>query len=117
MKTLEDRRSEFPSLADTVYLFNHSLGPMPRGVRESLSRYADIWSERSISAWEESWWNMNAETGNVVADIINAPHNSISMQANVTTAMAALLSCFDFDGKKNKVVYTNLHFPSLLYLL
>jgi kynureninase len=48
-------RKEFPVLEKTVYLISHSLGAMPRRTRDRLNEYADVWSTRSIRAWEGSW--------------------------------------------------------------
>ncbi len=109
-------RKEFPILEKTVYLINNSLGAMPRAVYENLKLYADIWSNRGIRAWEEGWWEFIGEIGNILADIINAPKNTVSMHQNVTIAEAVVLSCFDFKGKKNKIVYSDMNFPSLMYL-
>jgi kynureninase len=34
---------------------------------------------------------------------------------NVTTCEAIVASCFDFSGKRNKVVYDDMNFPSVMY--
>ena len=34
---------------------------------------------------------------------------------NVTTCEATVASCLDFSGRRNKVVYTDLNFPSIMY--
>lgn len=109
-------RKEFPILEQTVYLINNSLGAMPRQVYDNLQQYADIWSSRGIRAWEEGWWDFSAEIGNILADILHAPKNTISMHQNVTIAEAIVLSCFDFQGPKRKIVYSELNFPSVRYL-
>lgn len=109
-------RKEFPILEKTVYLINNSLGAMPRAVYDNLKLYADIWSTRGIRAWEEGWWEFIGEIGNILADIINAPKNTVSMHQNVTIAEAVVLSCFNFQGKKNKIVYSDMNFPSVMYL-
>ena len=49
-------RGEFPILASTTYLISNSLGAMPRGTRERLTAYADLWASRGVRAWEEEWW-------------------------------------------------------------
>ena len=116
MNNLIKWRKEFPILEKTVYLINNSLGAMPRAVYDNLKLYADIWSTRGIRAWEEGWWDFIGEIGNILADIINAPQNTISMHQNVTIAEAVVLSCFDFTGKKNKIVYSDMNFPSVMYL-
>lgn len=116
MDTLLKWRKEFPILEKTVYLINNSLGAMPRAVYDNLKLYADIWSTRGIRGWEEGWWEFIGEIGNILADIINAPKNTVSMHQNVTIAEAVVLSCFDFKGKKNKIVYSDMNFPSVMYL-
>jgi kynureninase len=109
-------RKEFPILDKTVYLINNSLGAMPRAVYDNLKMYADIWGSRGVRAWEEGWWNFTNEIGNIFAGIINAPKDSISMHQNVTIAEAAVLSCFEFNKKRNKVVFSDMNFPSVMYL-
>ena len=116
MNDLLKWRKEFPILEKTVYLINNSLGAMPRAVYDNLKLYADIWSTRGIRAWEEGWWEFIGEIGNILADIINAPKNTVSMHQNVTIAEAIALSCFDFKSGKNKIVYSDMNFPSVMYL-
>jgi len=108
-------RSEFPILEHTNYLISNSLGAMPRGVYDALKGYADIWASRGVRAWEERWWLLAAEVGDELAALLNAPRGSVSTHQNVTTCQAVVASCFDFSGKRNKVVYTDLNFPSVMY--
>ena len=89
---------------------------MPRAVYDNLRAYADIWSSRGVRAWEEGWWEFIVEIGNILADIINAPPNTVSMHQNVTIAESIILSCFDFKGRKNKIVFSDMNFPSVMYL-
>jgi kynureninase len=110
-------RPEFPILEKTVYMISNSLGAMPRGARLGLMRYADQWETRGVRAWHEGWWEMPITTGNILADILNAPHGSVSMHQNVSIAEAILLSCFDFAGPRNKIVYTSMNFPSVMYVM
>jgi kynureninase len=108
-------RSEFPILERTTYLISNSLGAMPKGVYEAMHGYADIWATRGVRAWEEKWWMLGAEVGNQIGALMNAPQNSVSTHQNVTTCQAVIASCFDFSGKRNKVVYTDMNFPSVMY--
>ena len=108
-------RPQFPILDTTTYLISNSLGAMPRGVQESLREYADIWATRGVRAWEEHWWMLSAEVGDDIGALMNAPAGSVSVHQNVTTCQAIVASCFDFSGKRNKVVYTDLNFPSVMY--
>ena len=108
-------RSEFPILERTTYLISNSLGAMPRGVRDALSDYAETWATRGVRAWEEKWWMLALEVGNQIGELMNAPPNSVAIHGNVTQCQAVVASCFDFSGKRNKVVYTDLNFPSVMY--
>jgi kynureninase len=108
-------RPEFPILKETIYLISNSLGAMPRGVFESLRDYAEIWATRGLRAWEERWWMMALEVGNLIGELMNAPASSISLHCNVTQCQAVVASCFEFNTKRNKIVYSDLNFPSVMY--
>jgi kynureninase len=108
-------RSEFPILERTTYLISNSLGAMPRGVYESLRGYADTWATRGVRAWEERWWMLAAEVGEEIGVLMNAPKGSVSTHQNVTTCQAVVASCLDFSGARNKVVYSDMNFPSVMY--
>ena len=108
-------RSEFPILDRTTYLISNSLGAMPRGVYDAMKGYADTWATRGVRAWEERWWMLAVEVGDEIGALMNAPKNTVSVHQNVTTCQAIVASCFDFSGKRNKVVYSDMNFPSVTY--
>jgi kynureninase len=108
-------RAEFPILGRSTYLISNSLGAMPRGVYDSLHGYADTWAERGVRAWEESWWDLAGRIADKVSPLIGAGPGEISLHQNVTTTQAVITSCFDFRGPRNKVVMTELEFPSVQY--
>ncbi len=108
-------RSEFPILDRSTYLISNSLGAMPRGVEDSLRRYTDLWGTRGVRAWEDEWWMLAAEVGDQIGALFNAPQGSVACLQNVTTCQATVASCFDFSGRRNKVVYSDLNFPSVMY--
>jgi len=108
-------RSEFPILERTNYLISNSLGAMPRGVYDAMKNYANTWASRGVRAWEEGWWMLGAEVGDELGALLNAPKGSVSTHQNVTTCQAVVASCLDFSGKRNRVVYTDMNFPSVMY--
>jgi kynureninase len=108
-------RSEFPILGHTTYLISNSLGAMPRGVYDSLHGYADAWAERGVRAWEDSWWELAGSVADQISPLIGAGPGEISLHQNVTTTQAVTASCFDWRGPRNKVVMTDLEFPSVQY--
>jgi len=116
MDELIEYRRQFPILERTVYLISHSLGAMPARTHERLQEYADMWSTRGIRAWGEGWWEMPVTTGNKIARIIGADPASVVMHQNVSVCQAIVISCFDLSGKRNKIVYEALNFPSVMYV-
>lgn len=108
-------RPEFPILERTTYLISNSLGAMPRGVYDALHGYADTWAMRGVRAWEERWWMLAAQVGEQIGGLMNAAPRSVATFQNVTTCQGVVASCFDFSGKRNKVVYSDLNFPSVMY--
>jgi len=108
-------REEFPILGRTTYMISNSLGAMPRSVYDEMRAYADSWAERGVRAWEEGWWDMAVGVGDKVAPLIGAAPGEISLHQNVTQIQAVITSCFDFKGPRNKVVMTDLEFPSIQY--
>jgi kynureninase len=108
-------RSQFPILERTTYMISNSLGAMPQGVYEAMKGYADIWATRGVRAWEERWWMLAPQVGDAIGALMNAPPGSVSTHQNVTTCQAVVASCFDFSGKRNKIVYSDLNFPSVMY--
>jgi kynureninase len=113
---LSNWRREFPIVETCTYLVSHSLGAMPRKTAVYLQQFADEWSSRGVRAWSEGWWEIGRTTGDLLAPIIGVPKGTISMHQNVTVAQAIIASCHRFDGRRNKIVMTDLEFPSNMYL-
>src|SRR5207244_3104063 len=94
---------------------------MPDGVRElpncvlTLSRRTFI----GVRAWAEGWWNMPVSVGNEVGRIIGADPETVVMHQNVSICQSLILSCFlplPANSKRNKIVYSELNFPSVMYV-
>ena len=109
-------RSEFPILSNTVYLISHSLGAMPASTYERLHEYADAWATRGVRAWAEGWWDMPVTVGNDVANIIGADPGTVVMHQNVSICQSLVLSCLKPTAQRNKIVYSELNFPSVMYV-
>jgi kynureninase len=109
-------RAEFPIVETCTYLVSHSLGAMPKRTRTYLQQFADEWSSRGVRAWHEGWWKIGRTTGDLLAPILGVQPGTISMHQNVTVAMAIIASCHTFTGRRNKIVMTDLEFPSNMYL-
>jgi kynureninase len=113
------RREEFPTLASGIHLLSHSLGPVPRAARESMLAYYEAWEHHtSEDAWATSWWEMSTHIGDRIAQILGGNAGSVQIQPNASIALSSVLSCFDFtSSKRNKIVASELDFPSMQYVL
>jgi kynureninase len=109
-------RERFPILSRTKYLVSHSLGAMPEATRDALAEYADLWASRGVRAWGDRWWMMSIEVGDIIAPLIGAPPGSVVMLPNVTTAEAVVLSSFEYETPRNRVVIVDGEFPSVRYI-
>ena len=109
-------RSEFPILEKTVYLISHSLGAMPRATYDRLHEYAETWASRGVRAWAEGWWDMPVTVGDEVAQIIGAEPGTVVMHQNVSICQSLILSCLEPTPQRNKIVYSELNFPSVMYV-
>lgn len=109
-------RSEFPILEKAVYLISHSLGAMPKATYDQLHEYADQWATRGVRAWAEGWWDMPVTLGNELAPIIGADPGTIVMHQNVSVCQSLILSCLEPTPERNKIVYSELNFPSVMYV-
>ena len=109
-------REHFPTLDRCTYLISNSLGAMPEQARASLESYADLWTRRGVRAWAEAWWELPGKVGDTIGRLIHAPSGTVSMHQNVTLAEAVVISAFDWSGPRNRVVFTDMNFPSVQYL-
>ncbi len=109
-------RKEFPIVEKTTYLISHSLGAMPRRAAHALSDFADTWASRGIRAWEEGWWEMPVAIGDLIGSIIGAGPGEVVMHPNVSICQWIVTSCFDWNGRRNKLVTDGLNFPSNDYV-
>jgi kynureninase len=114
--SLLEWRKEFPILESTTYMNSNSLGAMPRGVFDEMQSYAEIWAKRGVRAWHDRWLDMVDETADLYGRVFGAAPGAMSMHQNVAIAEWILLSAIDFEGPRNKVVYTDMNFPSVMYI-
>ncbi len=114
---LLDFRDRFPILSRTNYLISNSLGAVPEATGASLQTYYELWATRGVRAWEEAWWSLVADLGDLVAPLIGASAGDVVFQPNVTLSHAVIFSTFEFRGSRPRIVTDAMHFPSILYLI
>ena len=116
MDELSNRyRKHFPILETSCYMISNSLGAMPKQVESELMSYAEIWQREGVEAWHE-WFPFVDEVSGLMAGVIGAEAQDVTLIHNLTVGSALIASCLDFTGKRNKIVYSDLHFPTISYL-
>jgi kynureninase len=81
-----------------------------------VQAFAETWMSRGVRAWSEGWWEIGRTVGDVLAPTIGAAPGSISMHQNASVAQAIVGSCFRYDGRRRKIVMTDLEFPTDVYV-
>lgn len=108
-------RSEFPGVEGCVYMVSHSLGCMPLKAAEYMNTFMEEWHQKSITAWDIWLPEVDSAAGRI-EKLLSAPKGTVMMQTNVSMCMSILASCFDFTKERNKVVYTDMQFPTVSYV-
>lgn len=89
---------------------------MPKKTYDRLHEYADVWATRGVRAWAEGWWDMPVSIGDQLGRIIGADPGSVVMHQNVSICQSLILSCLEPSAQRNKIVYSELNFPSVMYV-
>jgi len=111
---LLDYRSEFPILQSGTYLNSCSLGPLSRRAEAYLSDFLDHWHRMGASAWYEHWMGRLAELRSGVATFTQTTGAQIALLPSTSAALAVVSECVDY-GERNRVVISDLDFPTLGY--
>ena len=109
-------RPEFPILERSTYLVSNSLGAMPGGVPDHLAEYVDAWAELGVRAWAKGWWQMPLDVGNEIAPLLGAAPGEVVMVPNVSLGQATIFSALEYPAARNRIVMTELDFPSVRYV-
>jgi kynureninase len=113
-RSLESYREEFPVVERKSYLISASLGPVSRRAMDRLQEYVEGWAD--IGAPEPFWFGRIfpeiREVKRLYAGMIGAEPSEVAITTNVTMALASVLSCLDLSGERNRIVLTELDFPT-----
>ncbi len=109
-------RARFPITARSNYLISNSLGAMPSATRASMQQFLDGWDTRGVRSWGDGWWVLQERVADRIAGVLGVAPGTVSMHQNIAVAQEMILSCFRFDGVRNKLVYLDRNFPSDQYI-
>jgi kynureninase len=113
-RSLESYRDEFPVVRRKSYLISASLGPVSERSKRYLQEYMEGWED--IGAPEPFWFERIfpriGQLKRVYANLIGSEPSELAVTTNVTMALASVLSCLDLSGRRNRIVLTELDFPT-----
>ncbi|WP_307803907.1 aminotransferase class V-fold PLP-dependent enzyme [Micromonospora echinofusca] len=111
----DELRARFPVLRTGVYLNSNSTGAVPQGAQDVLTRYWD-----TLCTWRDDvWLGWHEGLDRYVASLeafVGAPPGSIVTDANLSTLLTRIASCFDYRAPRNRVLTTHLEFPTVPFI-
>lgn len=107
-------RSEFPILQRKTYLNSCSLGALSNRATAYLDEFQELWHEMGASAWYGPWWDKLQELRTRVAAFLNAAPEQLALLPSTSAALSVIAESVDY-GQRNRVVCTELDFPTLAY--
>jgi selenocysteine lyase/cysteine desulfurase len=108
-------RHLFPVFEKVTYLNSCSQGALAIPVRDALNEYLDG-MYRKGSLWDE-WMMQYEKLRCLVAQTFRTLPSNVAITGNASAGINAVLSAFDFSGIKNRIVTTNLEFPTMGQIL
>jgi kynureninase len=114
VRNLESYRDEFPVLSKKSYLISASLGPVSNRARRYLDEYVDAWATEGAPdpVWMDHIFPQMGRLKDTFAALVGATRDELAITVNVSLALAAIMSCLDFSGKRRKIVLSELDFPT-----
>ena len=111
---LEAYREEFSVVQRKAYLISASLGPVSSRAKRYLQEYVDAWEEMGAPepVWFERIFPRIRKVKELFAGLVGSEPRELAITTNVSTALSSIASCMDFSGERNRVVLTELDFPT-----
>ena len=104
---------------DLIYLDGNSLGMLPKDASTILQEVVDHqWGRRLIRSWEEGWWDLQLQLGDLLAPLLGANPGEVMISDSTSVnlyklAMAAVAARPD----RSKIITDDLNFPTDVYIL
>jgi selenocysteine lyase/cysteine desulfurase len=111
LSAAEHWRSHFPIFQHKTYINSCSQGALSLELRAAYDRYLADWDTKG-SPWE-LWVERGEAARRAFARLINASSDEVAVMTSVSAGVSALMSSFDFRGRRNKVVVSDFAFPTV----
>jgi kynureninase len=114
VRDLADYRSEFPVLERSAYLISASLGPIGTRARARIDAYLDAWASKGAPdpVWFEDIFPAMRDLKRTFAGLAGCDPDELAITTNVSIALSTVASCLDLAGPRNRIVLSELDFPT-----
>lgn len=118
MSDLIYRKEAFQLSPKHHYLAGHSLGPLPKQMREVLYETLHEWEMLGVNAWEGAHWlSLPIEVGKKIANLIGAhPQEVIVSDSTSVNLYKALQAALALNPKRRVILTEENNFPTDLYI-
>ncbi len=116
---LAPMRERFHIPEGVIYLDGHSLGAMPKAVRDNMATAVDTeWAEHLITAWRrDGWWHLPETLGDVLGRVIGAaPGQTVVTDTTSINLHKVLWAAVDANPGRSVIVAEAGSFPADLYI-
>jgi kynureninase len=104
---------------EMIYLDGNSLGRLPRAAAPAIDDAVHRqWGQRLIRSWNDGWWDLQIEIGDILAPTIGASPGEVIVSDSTSVNLYKLaLGALRARPDRTTVVTDDLNFPSDLYIL
>jgi len=107
---IQSLRARFPTLSRLAYLNSGSYGLLSDAVEAAVRRYLD---DRIARGDDWGGWMQRVEgVRGGMAGLLNAAPDEVAVTASASAGINAIASAIDFSGPRNRVLVSNLEFPT-----
>lgn len=113
----DEARAEFPILQTHAYLNSCSLGALSHRAESYLDEFRNRWHTMGASAWYEHWLGRMALLRERVEHFLGGAPGSVALVPSTSAAFSSVAESVPgaIDAGRNKVVCSELDFPTLAY--
>ena len=114
LRALSDYRDEFPVTSRKSYLISASLGPVSLRSRRLLDSYIEAWATKGApdEVWFEDIFPAMATLKTTFAGLTGCDADELAITTNVSIALSTVASALDLSGRRNRIVMSELDFPT-----
>jgi len=99
-----------------IYLCGNSLGLQPKSVRSSIEKELSVWENEGVLGQHGRWEKFHEKLTNSTASLVGAKQSEVVVMNALTANLHFLLvSFYQPDGRRNKIMIEKGAFPSDQY--